>query len=121
MFCKWKDRKKGDKEKQSKDTEKNSPKSNKRRMDAFFIWLGKFVTKNYKIILIVGALSAAAAIYPAILLQGELKYNDQDFIPQNLESDISKSLLDEQFPSNISRSSTIIVLDSDEEITSVQI
>lgn len=122
MLKKWKERKKAKKEnedhvdvKQNKTTEK---KSNKRRTEAFFSWLGKFVTKNYKVILIVAVISAGAAIYPALLLQGELKYNDQDFVPQNLESDIGLAILREQFPTNISSETTILVIDSDLPIIS---
>ena len=66
MFRKWKERKEKNKEKETTVAKNDTPKSNKRRMDAFFLWLGNFVTRRYKVILIVGALSAAAAIYPAI-------------------------------------------------------
>jgi uncharacterized membrane protein YdfJ with MMPL/SSD domain len=86
----------------------------------FFQWLGKFVTKNYKIILIISLLSAVSAIVPAIKLSGELKYNDQDFLPSNLESKRGYEILDEQFPSNISRESTLLVINSENPITSEQ-
>ncbi|MBN1329697.1 MAG: MMPL family transporter [Candidatus Heimdallarchaeota archaeon] len=91
----------------------NTKKQGRKRTDAFFEWFGNFVTKRYKIILILGILSAGAAIYPAILLQGELKYNDTEFLPENLESDLGIAILDEQFPTNVSRGSTLILLDSD--------
>lgn len=100
-----------------KDSKDKAPKKKRKKM--FFKWFGEFVTKKYKIILIVSLLSLATAIYPAFLLQGELKYNDQDFLPQNLESNIGVQILEDQFDSNISRLSTIIVLDSDELISSV--
>ncbi|MHA1556476.1 MAG: MMPL family transporter [Candidatus Heimdallarchaeota archaeon] len=99
-----------------KDNKDKTPK--KKRKKEFFKWFGGFVTRRYKIILIVSLLSLASAIYPAYLLQGELKYNDQDFLPQNLESNIGVEILEDQFDSNISRQSTIIVLDSDELISS---
>ena len=96
----------------------NEKKKAKGKEKAFFKWLGGFVVKRYKIILIVSLLSVTAAIYPAFLLQGELKYNDQDFLPTNLESNIGEEIFEEQFDSNVSRQSTIIVIDSDELISS---
>ncbi len=102
-----------EKKKDNKDT-----KPKKKRKNVFFKWFGGFVTKRYKIILIISLLSLASAIYPAFLLQGELKYNDQDFLPNNLESNIGVQILEDQFDSNISRQTTIIVLDSDELISS---
>ncbi len=106
----------GESREKKKDNKDTTPK--KKRKKELFKWLGGFVTKRYKIILIVSLLSLATAIYPAILLQGELKYNDQDFLPQNLESSIGEQILEDQFASNVSSLSTIIVLDSDELISS---
>ncbi len=106
----------GDGLEKKKDNKDKAPK--KKREKVFFKRLGEFVVRRYKIILIVSLLSLASAIYPAYLLQGELKYNDQDFLPQNLESSIGIQILEDQFDSNISRLSTIIVIDSDELISS---
>ncbi|MBD3189366.1 MAG: MMPL family transporter [Candidatus Heimdallarchaeota archaeon] len=90
----------------------------KKRTQAFFEWLGNFIVKRYKLILIIALISCAAAIYPAIKLQDELKYNDAEFLPQNIESKYGNALLDEQFPTNISRESTLIILDSINSISS---
>ncbi|NHJ04530.1 MAG: hypothetical protein EAX90_06890 [Candidatus Heimdallarchaeota archaeon] len=100
----------------SKFTKESEIQSDEKKRESFFKKLGAFVTKKYKIILVLSLLLVISAIYPAILLQGELKYNDQDFLPQNLESDIGESIFLEQFNTNLSRGTTIIVLDSDEPI-----
>lgn len=102
----------------SSSTLKKQNNGTNKRTTAFFEWLGSFVVKRYKLILIIALISCAAAIYPAIKLQDELKYNDAEFLPQNIESKYGNDLLEEQFPTNISRESTLIILDSTNPISS---
>ncbi|NHJ48862.1 MAG: MMPL family transporter [Asgard group archaeon] len=106
------------KSKTNKNNEKNSNNGKKKKLtEAFFEKLGRLITKRYKLILIISLLSAVAAIYPAILLSGELSYNDTDFLPKNLEGDIGNAILREQFPEEQFFESTLIVMDSDIAIT----
>ncbi|MFX1539012.1 MAG: hypothetical protein ACFFDI_32925, partial [Promethearchaeota archaeon] len=93
-------------------------KGSKGKKEPFFERVGSFVTRNYKFILVFWAIILAAAIYPAIQLQGVLKYNEMDFLPKNLDYHQGDAILDEQFPPNVSSFSTIIVLESDELISS---
>ncbi|NHJ87608.1 MAG: MMPL family transporter [Asgard group archaeon] len=94
------------------------PKEEDKKKKPIFKWLGEFITKRYKLILLISVLCVVAAIYPALRLQGQLKYNDRDFLPTNLESDIGESILQEEFHTNTSRQTTIIILDSEELIGS---
>ncbi|NHK31746.1 MAG: MMPL family transporter [Asgard group archaeon] len=77
----------------------------------FFERLGLFVTKNYRVILIIWLVIIGAAVYPMLRLQKVLSYNEMEFLPDNLEFNTGEDIFDELFPSN-SSGATIIVVQS---------
>jgi len=83
----------------------------------FFQKVGEFVTKNYKIILIVWLVILGASIYPALRLQKVLSYNELEFLPDNLEFHKGQDIFLELFPTN-STGTTIIVMQSTQKISS---
>lgn len=82
----------------------------------FFQKIGEFVTKNYKIILIVWLVILGASIYPALKLQQVLSYNELEFLPDDLEYHKGQEIFRELFPTN-STGTTIIVIQSNVKIS----
>ncbi|MBD3190685.1 MAG: MMPL family transporter [Candidatus Heimdallarchaeota archaeon] len=102
----------------NKPMEENPNKKGKGKEELFFERLGEFVTNNYKPIVIISLIILGAAVYPAISLLDVMKYNETEFMPKDLAINRGEEILDEQFDGNYSKSSTVIVIDSDLAISS---
>ena len=89
------------KKSKTKEKSKNNSKNGKKKLtEVFFGNLGRFITKRYKIILIISLLSAVSAIYPAILLSGELSYNDTDFLNHLYSVDAKVMCINQDYDRN---------------------
>ncbi len=60
--------------------------------------LGSFISRHYKIVIVLWVVAAILSIPVAMKLDTVLSYNEQEFLPSNLESLRAAQLLAEKFP-----------------------
>ncbi len=86
---------------------------------AVFRWIGRTVTKHYRLIVLAWVLVFAAALVANQIwpVSSVVSYNQTELLPKDTESSVAQNIVDAQFPGTLSGSSATIVLVANDTTT----
>lgn len=86
---------------------------------AVFRWIGRTVTKHYKLIVLAWVLVFAGALLANQMwpVSNVVSYNQTELLPKDTESSIAQNIIDAQFPGALSGSTATVVLVANDTTT----
>ncbi len=86
---------------------------------AVFRWIGKVVTKRYRLLVVLWVLVFAGALVANQVwpVSNVVSYNQTELLPKDTESSVAQGIIDQQFPGALANSTATVVLVANDTTT----